>query len=362
MAHFRWSLLFTIAVLLVPHSIMATTLTVGTCKSPHYPTISAAVAAAPSGAIVQVCPGTYPEQVVIGTPLTLEGIASGNADRAVITVPGNGFPTTVTTLIGGTVTPQVLVTVPGVNISNITVDGAGASISTTYLAGIFYESGSSGIVKEDTTRNQTSIGAGIWAENGNPTSESVTIENSSVHDVDWFGIFVASNQTPPTLTATILKNYVTVTSYISIYNYNANASITSNVISGSQYGVVMLSNSVGSITSNTVSNAGYAIFDEASTSNIKSNLILNSTYFAIEILSPSNATIESNTIRKAPVGIEFGCSAGPTVKSNTISDVTTGLDFVPLSVVSPNTYDNVDTIRNGGCGFAPTTALPLPQR
>jgi hypothetical protein len=48
------------------------------------------------------------------------------------------------------------------------------------------------------------------------------------------------------------------------------------------------------------------------------------------------------------------------VKSNNISDVTVGLDFVQLSITSVNTYNNVDTIRTGGCGFAPTTAPSSP--
>jgi len=358
------SFLLIIAALLIPHSLMASTLTVGTCHSPSYPTISAAVAAASPGAIIKVCPGTYPEQVVISTALTLEGITSGNASRPVITVPGSGFPTTVTSAgFASTVTPQVLVTVPGVNISNITVDGTGASISTTYLAGIFYESGSSGIVKEVTTRNQTfgTQDAGIWAENVNPTSESVTIENCSVHDVNNFGIFVASSQTPPSLTATILKNDV-ASSFLGIYNNSANATITSNLVTGRTFGIVMDGSSIGSITSNTVSNANAGIYAAAVTSSsIKSNLVWNSISYGIYLSDKTNAaTIELNTITKAPVGIEFSCSAGPnTVKTNTISDVTTGLDLVPLSVVSTNTYDNVDTIRTGGCGFARTPAPPL---
>jgi len=374
MRHFRLLFLFIIGALLVPHSIMAATFTVGTCASPSYPTISAAVAAATAGSIVKVCPGTYPEQVVISTSLTLEGITSGNASRAVITVPGSGFPMTVTSTIpdfaGKTVTPQVLVTVPGVNISNITVDGTGASVSTNVFAGIMYESGSSGIVKGVSTRNQISTGsygAGIWAENGNPSAESVTIENSSVHDMGDYGIILGSSQNPPSLTVTILKNDV-ASSFGGIGNNGANAIITSNLVTlvtGGSYGIVMdgyRSSTTGSITSNTVSNANIAaIYDSAQTSiSIKSNLLWNSANVGIGI-NAVNATIELNTITKASVGIEFSCSKGPnTVKSNTISDVTTGLDQVPLSVVSANTYDNVDILRTSTCGFAPTTAPPSP--
>ncbi len=46
----------------------------GGCAHPEFSTISAAVAAAPSGGKVVVCPGTYREDVVILQPLTLVGI------------------------------------------------------------------------------------------------------------------------------------------------------------------------------------------------------------------------------------------------------------------------------------------------
>jgi hypothetical protein len=351
--------LFTIAALLVPHSIMATT--VGNCQPGGFPTISAAVAAATSGTIVKVCPGTYPEQVVISTPLTLEGITSGNADRAVITVPASGFPTVVTSIQVGTVTPQVLVTAPGVNITNITVDGTGASVSTTWFAGIMYESGSSGTVKGITTRNMTTHdsggsanGAGIWAENGNPTSESVTIENSSVHDVSEYGIFLESNQTPPSLTATVLKNQVAMisNSIAGITATDVNVNITSNFITGGLFGIAPGANTGGSITSNTVSGASIAIEDSAQKSlAIKSNVLWNPTNHGIDIFAV-NSTVESNIITMAPVGIEFNCNIGPNiVNNNIISDSTLGLGQVPSTVVSANTYDNVDNVRiTGNCG------------
>src|SRR2546430_9496133 len=60
---------------------------VQTCALPilNFTTISAAVAGVPAGSKIQICPGVYPEQVTITQPLTLQGIGSGNANRAVIT-------------------------------------------------------------------------------------------------------------------------------------------------------------------------------------------------------------------------------------------------------------------------------------
>jgi len=60
----RSSKIMLFVTLLAP-SVFAKTLYVGTCHTPSYSTISAAVAAAPAGTIINVCPGTYAEQVFI---------------------------------------------------------------------------------------------------------------------------------------------------------------------------------------------------------------------------------------------------------------------------------------------------------
>src|SRR5271154_3756493 len=46
------------------------------CANPGFNTIQAAVNAAPSGASINVCPGTYTEQVAITKSLNLVGIGS----------------------------------------------------------------------------------------------------------------------------------------------------------------------------------------------------------------------------------------------------------------------------------------------
>jgi pectin methylesterase-like acyl-CoA thioesterase len=49
-----------------------------------YQTIQAAVIAVPAGSTIEVCPGTYPEQVVISKPLTLTAftVAASEASNA----------------------------------------------------------------------------------------------------------------------------------------------------------------------------------------------------------------------------------------------------------------------------------------
>src|SRR5271157_1432615 len=66
---------------------------VGNCQ-PHltsYATISQAVSSVPSGSTIEVCPGNYPEQVLITQPLTLQGVSSAGSDAAAVTVPSGGL-------------------------------------------------------------------------------------------------------------------------------------------------------------------------------------------------------------------------------------------------------------------------------
>src|ERR1700674_4864998 len=164
--YFGW--LFTMLVMLaVSAPLQALTYEVGGCKRGsgyvNFTTISAAVVGVPAGATIQVCPGVYPEQVTITQPLTLKGIASGNSNRAVITINPNGnLAPNVTSVIGEYLYAQVLVqnvNPPGpVNIIGITVDGTNGPqqgcTDASGFAGIFYASGTAGTVNEVTARNQ----------------------------------------------------------------------------------------------------------------------------------------------------------------------------------------------------------------
>ncbi len=366
MSRFRLSFLLTLALLFGARPILASTFAVGTCKPslPSYTTISAAVAAVPAGSTVEVCPGTYAEQVIIAKPLTLEGISSGNSAQAVITVPAGGLATTpsVGDLLG-IIAAQVEVTAGPVNIINITVDGTGGSNGcSSGLVGIYYGSGSSGTVNEATVRNEMNSGCGdgIVAENGTATNESVTIENSSVHDVDYCAILAFSNQTPPTITATIKGNDV-ASSYIGIYQF-ADAgpgSVTGNIVTAAHVGIASTAQSV-TISGNTVTSSLSGIAVSATGISVTSNKIWNSSYDGID-LSASGMTIQSNTITKSRIGIEFNCFAGGTVSHNTINDAVIGLDAVPATSTPLNTFLNVATIRTGSCLAGPrAVSIPGP--
>src|SRR5579864_5377125 len=104
----------------------STTYVVGSCKPllRSFTTIQDALNATPPPTVVQVCPGTYPEQVTITLPVTLEGISSGDSDQAVIVPPSGGLMPNATDDFGSSLAVQLWVdnaTGP-VNISNLTVD------------------------------------------------------------------------------------------------------------------------------------------------------------------------------------------------------------------------------------------------
>jgi hypothetical protein len=118
---------------------------VGACKPRlnSFTKIQLAVNAVAAGGTVFVCPGTYPEQVVITQPLNLVGVADSDVSEAIITIPSGSPSTIVPSVFGENVASQELVQTTGtVNITNISADGAGGDQAcANWLAGIFYASG-----------------------------------------------------------------------------------------------------------------------------------------------------------------------------------------------------------------------------
>jgi hypothetical protein len=223
--------------LILSHGASASTVVVTNttaCKAlPSYPTISQAVSSVPSGSTIYVCPGTYPEQVVIRKSLTLIGVGwnglSGasamGAENPVIISPTGGVVANATDLYNGApIAAQIFVQTPSASLATpikvvleyIAIDGSNNQLSgcsAANLTGIYYQN-ASGTINQVVTRYQEmdpsdfgcQLGLAIFVESGYGSggTATVTIENSSVHDYDKNGITVDGGGT----IATITGNYV----------------------------------------------------------------------------------------------------------------------------------------------------------
>lgn len=347
-----------------------TTYYVGSCHAGSYPTINAAMTAAPAGSSILICPGTYPEQLIVSKQITLRGMSNSNASGAVVAVPAGGLSTT-TSLFAGESAAQIEVRADGVSISNIAVDGtAGTSncpASGLTFIGIFFAGGSSGTVNQSVVRNQTctSFGYGLLAENGAGTKRTVTIEASSFHTIAYAGIIAYSDQTPSTLTASITNNDVyagqwgiltsgNVAGTVSqnrvggasagIYVSSTIGTISNNVISDASEGILAITSGQPTITGNTIVNGSTGI--EVGGGNVSSNHISNVQYGII--ITSNSSTVEANHITNASMaGMYFGCHSA-TVSGNFINEAPIGLTYVPASYTGTNTFFGVPTFRSAG--------------
>lgn len=191
-------------------------LTGAPCVTPYsavYTTIGAAVSAAHSGAIIVVCPGNYAEQITINKSLTLQGVtnAAANKGAVVITVPPSGLSVSNGFYFANSfqvVAVQVLVQASNVNIIDVAVDGTGAftGCSSPSLAGVGFDTGSSGTLRRVAVRNQNipDGSGGYCGTNSNPpfgsgivsqSLGSVTVQDSSVRGFTWSG-FENTQQAP----------------------------------------------------------------------------------------------------------------------------------------------------------------------
>ena len=192
------------ATVLATGNAVAKTVVVGaaSCQPAlqHFATIQAAVNASAVGGTVLVCPGSYPEQVVINQPLSMKGIIDGNAGAAVITVPAAGLVPNVTTPAYGNEAAQLLIqniAAGQVQLSGIAIDGTGSTCPTSLPGGAsrtvgikLYNVGSrlssGAFIQGVVVRNQIDgcgLGEGIDIENS-----WVTLDSDQIHDVDRNGI------------------------------------------------------------------------------------------------------------------------------------------------------------------------------
>jgi nitrous oxidase accessory protein NosD len=367
----------------------ASTVVVGSCKPSltSYATIQAAVTAAPAGSTIDVCPGTYPEQVTISSKsLTLIGIVAGTSDAAVLIPPSGGLVMNATDIGGGAVAAQIFVeNSTGVTISHLTVDGNGNALGScgTNLIGIYFKN-SAGKITDSVARNQIlgpadegcQIGLGIDVESDSGAL-AVSVSNNSVHNYQKNGITASGPGTGGGPAMAVTNNTVIGIGATPVIAQNgiqiglgSTGKVTSNTVADDIYtganaagaGILIYASTGITVSGNSVESTQFGIatvtdptYGPADNATINANHIGGTQNFdAIDLCSNGN-TAEQNTIYGAQaqsgIHIDDECPGpGPTasginntVKTNTINEPCAGLllgSGTP-NTTSPNTFFNV---------------------
>jgi hypothetical protein len=382
------------------HSLSATpNSTVGSCAGPgiHYTTITLALAGTAAGATIDICPGTYAEQVTINQSQTLLGIKGGTGDAPTVVPPNGGLVQNGVDIFGNPVAAQIFVASTGgsVTISDLTVDGTGNNIagcSAPTLEGIYFQN-TSGTISKNAVRNQFQTdfvdyggcqnGLAINVESTG-SSNTVTISGNSVRAYQKNGITATGAATgagSPGPTVTISGNFIVGLGATPMnwpggaaengiqFGFGAKGTISSNTVNDNIWfgeyppnlptpangasGILVFSSDGISITSNSVGSAQFGIATDtdnvgycnnllcgpADHTTITSNKVIGTQVFdGIDLCSSSN-TVRSNDIYgslESGVHIDDSCGSGinNTVTSNTINEACAG---VLLGTGSPNT-------------------------
>jgi len=376
----RVSKAFVLCVFCLSLKLSLAAVTVGSCQSVKhsYPTISAAIAAAPPGGVVNVCPGTYAEQIEIDKPLTIRGIIGVST----IIPPDDGLNQLPA---GSGVYPQVLVNNAHgeVKLTNLSIDGGDALFNAAgFQAGLdffcpagviqnfvgIYFLNTPGILEGMNINNQ--FGSSFLPEDFGPQvipncgsgvefsgSPRAVVRNSNITDVGVYGIFSDGDLTADhnVVSGGFGPHGVGITS--------VNGTISDNTITGSTGFFKTIGIQGGDVVrNNNVQTAIYGIVGAAKTRN---NTLTNNAISLSEMNDVSDNQITSASptyfdpgcfnqgcdgTPTGPafptIGIDLGCGNESHVRANSISG--TGIGFANLeggaTISKSNIFSNVGTI------------------
>ncbi|MGA9529618.1 MAG: NosD domain-containing protein [Terriglobales bacterium] len=351
-------LLLSVVIVAAVQSLSAQNLAVGDCRPglASYSTISAAVSAAAPNSTVFVCPGTYPEQVTITTPLTLEGMRNATTTFPVITVPSGGISASngnaAQVLVQGT---DSFSGFGPVIIRNLVIDGDGSGFdcSTGYfLSGVNYVN-SSGSLNRLEVRNQNpgGCGVGVFLEGSPLAVDTVNVLNCNIHDFDNTGVYAGSPGSvgffvnlssnfvvsdSPAVQAGVhyaftdgaaKNNTIVVVSGqfgLQLENFYGHVSARYNTVSGGQVGILSSSSYGNFIIANNLSNNGTGILVGSFSGNdmVGWNTVSTSATAAIDLGCAPYTVAQSNTVYGAPIGVA-NVGSGDKVMQNTFFGVST---------------------------------------
>ncbi|MCM3869373.1 MAG: hypothetical protein ND895_01580 [Pyrinomonadaceae bacterium] len=337
------------------------------CPNAQYTSIQAAVDAAPPGAVISVCPGTYAEEVRINKRLTIRGIRVGNESLAVIMPP---IAVANTSSFGGSPIAAIVLVekTSGVTLDNLAVDGASNLIAgcAPNIVGIYYRN-ASGKVVNSVVRNirlfpdallGCQSGLAIYAQAGNEPGVTrrarLEVLNSSVHDYQKNGVTADAAGTELTAVGNavtglgptpaiaqngfqvsrgakgLLESNLIVNHIYSLCLTAANCgAVSTNILTFQTSFVSILKNNLAKSQVNVYLEGsrneviGNTIFDTdvfdgvfilGDSNRVSSNSIFNSDEAAVWI-SGNNNRVNDNTFNEAPIGV-FHDGTGNNVNGN----------------------------------------------
>ena len=295
------------------------------CPEAGFNTIQEAVDAAASGDIIQVCPGTYDEQVEIAKPLSLVGVKRDGKNAAVVQ-PSNMQVNT--RLFNDPLASAIVVRdTSGVTIQNIIVDGINNGIvcdpTPPFIDGISWQNASGELafvtVRNMLTPDGCAFGDAVDIISSGGGASQLTLRDSSIHDYDSFGVFALGSMT----NLQALRNVITG---------------PTPTVGRDPVGIFLASGVEGLIEGNTVTNntdATCLSLEECNTVGI-----------GIIVFDTHDVSIHQNVVTKSQRGISASFTDGVTILQNTVSD-TDVVDAINIfasenTLVKDNSITNTD--------------------
>jgi parallel beta-helix repeat protein len=335
----------------------------------RFATIQAAVNAAVANDVIYVCPGNYPEQVVINKALTIRGESDGVGNLAVITVPAGGLTKNVDSATPtsepglppyGAIAAQVLAQDTSfVKLLNFAVDGTlppGLCAEVRSAGIVFLNVGAAGttgpsagsisnVVVRDHANpcldisGQAERGVGILLENS-----YIAVADSTVHTVRGDGIRQHGG------IADISRNFL-----MDVWDYSVRISaatasdVRTNTIIHSAHGVVVQSDGVD-VVSNTIGPyVGEGIFLAGATNTLVTSNKMVHTTSGIRVNESSGAQVTGNIVYRTGTGILDLFSGSDNglppnvIKTNEVNEANIGMCTFSAGTdtVTANTFTNV---------------------
>jgi len=265
--------------------VSAATFFVGGCGSPNFPTIQLAVLNAlplNSAHTINICAGTYTENVAIGARKGLTFVGAGIAST---TVSGAGTSGPIFNFNNSGINTIKLLTIDGGSTMTCSPAGApvyGVKASRTTLTV------TDAVVQNTRDAAGTCQGVGISAQTTGLGQFPLTVQKSTIKNFNRAGISGDS-----LVKATILNNIIT------------GPPTTPN--SWAPNGIELSRNAVGKVEGNTVKDIVSPVDSEAG-----SGIIM--------YCSPGGTSVQSNTVSNADIGIALVDTRQAIVRVNTVSD------------------------------------------